>query len=317
MASLLIVTRGRGRAGALASALVAAAIAAVASYAPAAAQERVAIAGTSVTLTPPPGFTVSRRQRGLENEATGSSITVAERPAQAYPELAERFSSAKALSDGYARQNVTIRSVRRIDGRIPFASGRQTTDGEDIAKYLALLQGDKTVLVTFNIAERSFTEADAEAVVRSIELTPGPTLEEQLTTLPFTFRAVEPYSVARVVPRQAVTLEVVGNDEQPVIVIGGGRSQALMGAEADVAVDLLRATGGEWREAEIVAQGPTPFAAGDGYVVSAVAADRTSVQYLRIVPGGAYLRLLARGTTSAVENAKGVIAEIAETVEPQ
>ena len=310
--------RGRGLAAVLVSGLVAAAAAAAAaSLAPAAAQERAAIAGTSVTLTPPPGFTVSRRSRGLENEATGSSITIAERPAQAYAALAERFSSAKALSDGYAEQNVTIRSVRRIDGRIPFASGRQTTDGDDITKYLALLRGDRTVLVTFNIADRSFTEADAEAVVRSIELTPGPTLEEQLATLPFTFRAVAPYSVAQVIPRQAVTLEVEGNDEQPLIVIGGGRSQALMGAEAGVAVDLLRATGGEWREAAIVAQGPAPFAGGAGYVVSAVAADRTSVQYLRIVPGGTYLRLLARGTTSAVENAEGVIAEIAETVEPQ
>ena len=87
--------------------------------------------------------------------------------------------------------------------------------------------------------------------------------------------------------------------------------------EARVAVDLLRATGAAWRDAEIVEQGPAPFAGGDGYVVSAVAEGRTGIQYLRIVPGGAYLRLLARGTTDAVENAKGVIAEIAATVEPR
>lgn len=312
--------RGRARTcslvAAILAALVATAMAAVAPLGAAHAQERVSIAGTSVTLTPPPGFTVSRRSRGLE-DAAGSTITVAERPAQAYAALAERFSSAKALSDGYAQQNVTIRSVRRIDGRIPFASGRQTTDGRDIAKYLALLEGDKTVLVTFNIADRGFTEADAEAVVRSIELTPGPTLEEQLATLPFTFRAVAPYALADLIPRQAVTLDVEGDDEQPVIVIGAGRSQAIMGDEPRVAAELLRATGREWRDAEIVAQGPAPFAGGEGYVVSAVAADRTSMQYLRIVPGGAYLRLLARGTTTAVENAKDVIEQIAATVEPQ
>lgn len=317
MASPPIAMRGRARAGALVSALAAAAAALVALLAPAAAQERVAIAGTSVTLTPPPGFTPSRRLRGLENEATGSSITIAERPAQAYAELAERFSSARRLSEGYARQNVTIRSVRRIDGRIPFAVGRQTDDGQDITKYLALLEGDKTVLVTFNIADRSFTEADAEAVVRSIELTPGPTLEQQLATLPFTFSVVEPYSVAQVIPRQAVTLEVEGDAEQAVIVIGVGQSRAMMGDEARVAGDLLRGTGREWREAPIVAQGPAQFAGGEGYVVSAVAADRMSLQYLRIVPGGTYVRLLARGTTGAVENAKGVIEAIAESVEPR
>jgi hypothetical protein len=41
------------------------------------------------------------------------------------------------------------------------------------------------------------------------------------------------------------------------------------------------------------------------------------VQYLRIVPGGGYLRLLARGETSAMQGAESVIAEIASSVEPR
>jgi len=49
----------------------------------------------------------------------------------------------------------------------------------------------------------------------------------------------------------------------------------------------------------------------------AVIEDRTAVQYLRIVSGGGYLRLFARGTTSAVQNAEQVIAEIAGSVEPR
>src|SRR5690606_36346094 len=138
-------------------------------------------------------------------------------------------------------------------------------------KYLALIEGDKTVLVTFNIADRSFTEADAEAVVRSIEIAPAPTLEEQLATLPFIFSVVEPYSVVRVIPRQAVMLEVEGDAEQAEIVIGVGQSRAIMGDEERVAGDLVRATGREWREAAITEQGPAQFARGAGYVVSAVA----------------------------------------------
>jgi hypothetical protein len=220
------------------------------------------------------------------------------------------------MTDGYASQNVTIRSVRSIDGKIPFAIGRQTTKGKDFAKYLALLEGDKTVLVTFTIADRAFTEADAEAVVRSIELAPAPTLEERLADMPFTFRVVAPYAVAEVIPRQAVTLEIEGDDAQPVIVIGRGRSQALIGEEARVAVELLRGTGG-LRDAEITEQGPAPFAGGDGYVVTARVAERTVVQYLRIVPGGYYLRFLARGETAAMEGAEAVITEIAQSVEQQ
>ena len=118
--------RTRARIGSrLTAAVGAAALAALTFVAPATAQqERIAIRGTSVTLTPPPGFTASRAERGIENTATGSSITISETGPQAYAELAERFSSAKALSEGYAEQKITIRGLRRIDGKIPFAIGQ-------------------------------------------------------------------------------------------------------------------------------------------------------------------------------------------------
>jgi hypothetical protein len=300
----------------IARGLAAAALVAVALLGSVAAQERLAIRGTSVTLTPPPGFAPARSARGLENTATSSTITISETSAQSYAELAERFSSPKSLTEGYAQQKVTIRSVRRVDGTIPFAIGQQAVNGKTVTKYFGLLRGDKTVLVTFTIADRSFTEADAEALLRSVEIAPEPTLEERLESIPFTFRAVEPYAVANIIPRQAVTLEVEGDDAQPEVVIGYGRSQALMGDEARVAVELLRGTSG-YRDAQIVAQAPTEFAGGAGYVVTGVVGERTVVQYLRIVPGGSYLRLLARGETSAVQGAEAIIAEIASSVEPR
>ena len=285
------------------------------------AQERVAIPGTSVSLIAPPGFT--RARSGLQHAASGSTITISETAAQAYPDLAARFSSPKSLSEGYAEQGTTIRGVRRIsvgDAEVPFAIGRQSTDdGQQLAKYLALLKGDKTVLVTFTIADRGFTEADADAVVRSIELSPGPTQEQQLADLPFTFRAVEPFAVANISPRQAVTLEPAGGQrgsaDPVVIVIGRGRSQALRGEEASVAVELLTRTGG-FRDVEITSQGAAAFAGGDGYVVTGMVENRTVVQYLRILAGGSYLRLLARGETAAMQAAEATIAEIAASVEP-
>ena len=286
--------------------------------APAAAQEAVAISGTSVTLTPPPGFT--RAARGVQNDA-GSTITVSERPAAAYAELAETFGSARNLSQAYAAQGVTIRSVREIDsqvGRAQFASGTQNDKGRNFVKYFALLPGEKTVLVTFTIVDRSFTEADAEAVVRSVVVAPAAKLEDQLAALPFTFDVVEPFRVAEVIGRNTVTLQVGEGPaarDQPVIVIGRGESQAVMGDEARVAVELLKNTGG-FRDAIVTAQGPAPFAGGAGYLVSAATENRTVVQYLRIVPGGAYLRFLARGPASAMEAAKAPIAAVAESVEP-
>jgi hypothetical protein len=308
----------RGNSDRFLSRLAAGALAAAALLsAPAGAQqERLAIRGTSVTLTPPPGFTASRTERGIENASTGTTITISEAAAEAYPGLAERFKSPKSMTDGYANQGITIRSVRTVDGKIPFAVGRQTKGAKDLTRYLALLKGDKTVLVSFTIPDRSFTEADAEAVLRSIELTPEPTLEERLGGLPFVFSAVAPYEVKEVINRQAVNLEVAGDRAQPTVTIGYGRSQALMGEEARVAVDLVKGTGG-FREAQITSQEPAVFAGGNGYRVTAVIEDRVAVQYLRIVSGGGYIRLFARGTTSAMQNAEGVIAEIASSVEPR
>jgi hypothetical protein len=278
--------------------------------------QRLTIRGTSVTLTAPPGYTASRTERGIENTTTGTTITISEASAEAYGGLADRFKSAKSMTDGYANQNVTIRTVRSVDGKIPFAIGRQTKDGKDFTKYLALIKGDKTVLVSFTSPDRTFTEADAEAVLRSIELTPEPTLEERLAQLPFVFRAVEPYVVKDIINRQAVNLEVKNDRAQPAVTIGFGRSQALMGEEARVAVELLKGTGG-WRDAQITSQEPARFAGGNGYRITAVVEDRTALQYLRIISGGQYIRLLARGTTSAMQNAETVITELASTVEPR
>jgi hypothetical protein len=276
--------------------------------------QRLPIRGTSVTLTAPPGFTPSRSERGIENTTTGTIVTVSEASAEAYAGLADRFKSAKAMTDGYANQNVTIRTVRNIDGKIPFAVGRQTKDGKDLTRYLALLKGDKTVLVSFTSPDRNFSEADAEAILRSIELTPEPTLEERLAELPFVFRAVEPYVVQNVINRQAVNLAVKDDKTQPTVTIGTGRSQALMGEEARVAVELLKGTGG-WRDAQITAQEPATFAGGKGYRITAAVEDRVAVQYLRILSGGTYLRFLARGTASAMQNTETVITELAGTVD--
>jgi hypothetical protein len=281
----------------------------------------VTIRGTLVSLVPPPGFKVSRTARGIENTETGSTITIAERPGTAYEELAKMFASPKALSAGFEQAETTIRAVRQVavgDGYVPFAIGgqrRRGGGGGELVKYIALLRGDKATLVTFTIGDRnSFTEADAEALLRSIELARAPTTEELLEQLPFTLRVVEPFHVGTISARTTVTLET-DEEDGPVIVIGRGTSQALMGEEARVSAEVLKATGG-LQDAEIAAQGPTPFAGGNGYRMSAVVAERTVIQYVRILPGGYYLRLLARGETEALGAVTAAVEEIAASVEP-
>lgn len=297
--------------------LLAVAIVAGACGLPAASQQRMQISGTLVTLTVPPGFRA--RERGIE-DAAGSSITVSERSAEDYAELAELFSSPKNLSAAYASQGVTVRGVKQLTapaGRALFASGNQSFRGAQSVKYFALLRGDKTVLVTFTIQDRTFSEADAEAVVTSIELGRVPTVEEQLESLPFTIRAVDPFRVTAVQARAAVTL-VAGERpdalETPRIVVGRTAARVVMGQESQVAVEMLKGTSG-YGNAAVVSEGPAPFAGGTGYLVAATVDDRTVMQYLRVVPGGFYLRMLVRGGTSAIEDLKAVVEEIAASVE--
>ena len=153
-------------------------------------------------------------------------------------------------------------------------------------------------------------------MVRSIALTPRPIQAERVATLPFTFREVAPFRITSVRARSAATLaastDTGGSATE--IVIGRGNWGATMGQEAQVAVDLLKNTSG-LREAQITRAEPTSFAGGAGYVVQASVGSRTFVQYLRIVPGGSYLRLLARGEAAAMQEAAAAIAEVASSVE--
>jgi len=87
-----------------------------------------------------------------------------------------------------------------------------------------------------------------------------------------------------------------------------------MGQEAQIAVELLQSTPG-FRAAEITSQAPAEFAGGMGYVVRGAVEDRGVVQYLRVVPGGFVMRLVARGKSTNLEAEAEHIAAIAASVD--
>ena len=290
-------------------------------FASAANAEGVKIPGTLVTIAAPPGFKVSRKLIGLENAETGSSIAVAELPPEAYAELAALFESPKNLSARFASQGVRITAVKRLavgDVQVPFATGRQSSDGKEFVKYLAVLKGDRAVLVTFSIADaRAVTESDAEAAVRSITLGHLPTIDEKVAQLSFTFKAVPPFHTADVIPGTAAMLTTFdGTDAsgaKPFLVIGRGSTSAAPGETPQESERLVRAASG-FKDAQVQEQGATTFGGGPGHFIYAVAQDKAILQFLRVLPGGRYIRLLARGETSAMEGARAAVAEIASSV---
>src|SRR5262245_59157382 len=152
-------------------ALLASATLAVALPRSAGAQQVVRIPGSTISLTAPPGFKVSRNFSGLENDATGSKIMLVESPAQSRAELLAAFSSPKTLSTKYSAQGIRITRIEQIavdGGQAPFAIGSKLENGREVVTYLSALGGnpdDNTmaVLATVMITPLDMlTRADVE-----------------------------------------------------------------------------------------------------------------------------------------------------------
>ncbi len=73
------------------------------------------IPGTSVSLEPPAGFTISDNFAGLENTASGSTITINELPFEAYEEVATVFSTTEAATEALVRQGIIIEAHTLLD----------------------------------------------------------------------------------------------------------------------------------------------------------------------------------------------------------
>ena len=206
-------TREQARIGSrLAAATIAAAVAALALIAPAAGQqERITIRGTSVTLTPPPGFTASRSVRGIENTATGSTITISEHRHEAYAELAERFSSPKSRH----------RRLRRAEDHDPLRAAHRRQDPVRDRPANDERQGRREVLRAAPGRQDRAPDIHDRRPRASPRRTPKPSCARSSSRRSPRSRSGSPSCRSRsapssrtpwtdIIPRQAVTLEVGG-----------------------------------------------------------------------------------------------------------
>ncbi|HVY83210.1 MAG TPA: hypothetical protein VG994_19645 [Steroidobacteraceae bacterium] len=289
---------------------------------PAGAQTPVQIPGTFVTLAAPAGFRIARSFPGLEDPKTGSTIKVAEYPPENFAEVAAVFASPKTASTRYASEGVRftrIESVAVDGGQAPLAVGQQVRNGRELAKYVTVLGGGraKTALVTFDIAAaQNLSPADIASIVRSIKVANVPTADEKLARLAFEFKVSPPFRFADSSDPNTATLTTYDGVDatglKPLAIISRAGTTALPRESAQTAEQALR---GMAANAQIKERATVPFAGGQGAFLSAVVDNRTVLLFLRVLPGGTYLQLLAVGETMAMMQVSQTVKDIAATVE--
>jgi hypothetical protein len=287
--------------------------------------QAVRIPRTTITVTPPAGFSVARAFSGLENAATGSKIMLVENPAEARAELVAVFASPKTISTRYASQGIRITRIEQVsvdEGQIPLAIGGKAENGKEVVTYITTMGGrpdtnTMAVLITFSIAPMdALTRADVEAVLRSIKLARVPTLDERVARLTFTFDAVAPFRISSLQDASVAltSSEDAGSAERtPAIVINRALTRSAPGEIAQLSETLMRTVAG-FREAQPSEQAAATFAGGQGYFLSATSGDLALLQFIRVLPGGRYIRFVARGETGSLDATREAVMKIAQSV---
>ena len=122
------------------------------------AQERTAISGTTVSLTPLKGFAPSAKFAGLENAEAKASVLVVEMPPEAHPQLSALFTDLEMAKTNFAKQNITIDDAEEIEtasGKGRILTGQQALGAATFDKWIVLLKGAKTVMITVQAPDDS------------------------------------------------------------------------------------------------------------------------------------------------------------------
>lgn len=295
---------------------------------PGVAQERITIPGTSVTLVPIKGFVPSSRFAGLENPELQASVVIVEMPAVAHPEVSKLFADLNTAKTNFAKQNVTVAALDTIKARdgqaVPFASGTQSMGTARFDKWIALLKGDRTVMLTVQAPTTTKLRAqDVRAMVTSVSLGAEPTLEQKLEALPFRIRPSEPFRVIDTfgglgVLMTAGALDVDPKSEQPMLIATYQTSGQLGQNQLGEAAERLLKTTRHFESADVTRRDQVRFAGSEGLLLSGTheidGVRKRFVQYMAIGPNARFLRLIATADEGRFDTLEPAIKAIVDSV---
>jgi len=305
------------------------AIAGAALLAPLAASAQEKVAGTIVTMTPPPGYAAVTGFAGFANEATGGSIVVAELPAEAHAQLAAMFGDLDVAKTGFAAQGLTVERLEKLataaGAEVPVLVGTQTANGATFDKWVALFDGERTVLVTAQSPQGAGTAGEEIlGAMRSVSLGAPASVEEKLAALPLAIAAVEPFRVVDTIGGSGVLMtagesNIDPSGLSPIIIAVYQLSAPLQQGQAEQAAEtLLRGTRG-YGAAEIEGRETVDFAGEHGVLLTGTTKAPGGeairfAQYLAVGPDGRFIRLIAQATPDDFTRLEGAIGQIADSI---
>lgn len=292
------------------------------------AQDRTAISGTTVSLAPLKGFAPSTKFAGLENTEAKASVLVVEMPPEAHAQLSALFNNIETAKTNFAKQNIVIDEAEDIDtagGKGRILTGHQNVAGTTFDKWVVLLKGAKTVMITVQAPEDSDLDGDdVVTMLKSVSLGAEPTLDQKLAALPFRVRATEPFRVVDTFGGLGVLmtsgpLNVDPKGSQPMLIVSyqtGG--QVAAGQLAAVAEKLLQTTRG-FEKAEIAKRETVAFAGSkDGVLLSGKTAEGATgkrfAQYIGLGPDGRFVRLIVSADEATYPSLEPAIKAIADSI---
>lgn len=291
--------------------------------APAGAQQKQVIPGTTVSLVAPLGFTPTSSFAGLQNEKTKASIVIVEMPAEAHAQLGPLFADLGSAKANFARQGVELEDRDEVEtpaGTVPLLSGTQKANGVTFAKWIALLKGAKTVLITIQSPEDAdFDGDDAEALLKSISLGSEPSMADKIGALPFAVAGAEPFRVVDTIGGSGILMTVGPlnanpSGKQPILIVAGQLAATQGLAIEQLSETLLKQTRG-FSGATIATRENRPFAGTEGYLLAGEdGTGKRFEQHLAVGSDGRFVRLIAIADAAQFEALKSGIAKIAGSV---
>jgi hypothetical protein len=291
------------------------------------AQDRKAIAGTTVSIVPLTGFTPSTTFSGLESASTKASLLVAELPPQAHDQLGPIFKDIDKAKASFARQNITVDDIESIEtaaGPAPLITGSQDVNGASYDKWMVLLKGEKTVLITVQSPDGADLDPDdIVAMLKTVSLGAPPSLVDKLKALPFTVAAAEPFRILDTLGGSGVLmtagpLDVDPSGTQPIIVVAYQLSAPIPADKLEASAEALLKQTKNLETATITKRERVPFAGSSGVLLTGTATDRGTekrfAQYMAVGADGRFVRLIAIAPASTYDGVKAGIEKVAASI---